>query len=134
MKERSRLVKNSRTCEEADDQAYENDREAVDRTVPHVRQRVEPLQSRGAAKERREKGLTRETTTAKTKLCRPRASYLRVTLLSAVWMAVVVLLDSRMAPQLGGGGLGPELRVTMLPMPTQKAKARPAPRPAKAPW
>lgn len=49
-------------------------------------------------------------------------------------MAVVVLSDSRTTPQAGSSDFVPELRVTMLPMPTQKATARPVPRPANAPW
>ena len=58
-----------------------------------------------------------------------------VTLLRTVWMAAVVLSDSRMALQDGSGSSAPpELRETMLPMPTQKDTARPVPKPATAPW
>ena len=49
-------------------------------------------------------------------------------------MVAVVLFDGRMTLQSAGGSLAPELRVRMLPMPTQKAMARPVPRPARAPW
>lgn len=41
---------------------------------------------------------------------------------------------SRLAAQLDGRGVEPELRVTILPRPTQKITARPVPRPASAPW
>lgn len=60
--------------------------------------------------------------------------YLRVRLPSAVWTADVLLSDSSAALQPADSGLAPELRLKMLPMPTQKDKARPAPRPAIAPW
>lgn len=54
---------------------------------------------------------------------------------ASVVMTVVVMLSNRgRAVVLSGGiGVGPAMRITKLPMPIQKAMARPATNPTTAP-
>lgn len=60
---------------------------------------------------------------------------LAVVALTRVVMTVVVMLSNRgRAVVLSGGtGMGPDIRMTKLPMPIQKAIARPATNPTTAP-
>ena len=62
--------------------------------------------------------------------------YLDLVLLASVVMTAVVMLSNRgRSVALSSGGAGPEafMRITKLPMPIQKAMARPATNPTTAP-
>ncbi len=60
---------------------------------------------------------------------------LAVVALASVVMTVVVMLSNRGRAVVlsGGNGVGLDMRVTKLPMPIQKAMARPATNPTTAP-
>lgn len=61
---------------------------------------------------------------------------LAVVALTSVVMTVVVMLSNSGSVVVLRGGTGElaDMRITKLPMPTQKAMARPAANPTSAPW
>ena len=61
--------------------------------------------------------------------------YLGLAVTNVVIRLVVMLSNKGKAVALSGGkGVGPDMRITKLPMPIQKAMARPATNPTTAPW
>lgn len=55
-------------------------------------------------------------------------------MLSSVVMTVAAVMLSSGGRKVGGGAAADDMFMTKLPMPTQKAMARPASRPTTAPW
>ena len=61
--------------------------------------------------------------------------YLGLAVTNVVMTLVVMLSNKGKAVALSGGKeVGPDVRITKLPMPIQKAMARPATNPTTAPW